>query len=458
MKIPNSFQTMAEYGRIGQKQYDGVFYEEYEKNLQGLRGIEVYKEMSESDSVIGAMLFAVEMLLRQADWNIEAAGDSDADKSAAEFVESCMSDMQTSWQDTISEILSFLIYGWSYHEICYKRRLGEKRDSGNSSKYGDGLIGWKKLPIRAQDTLWKWKYDESGELLGMLQMPPPDYTARFIPIQKALHFVTKSRKGNPEGRSILRSCYRDWYFKKRLQEFEGIGIERDLVGLPVLTPPENVDLWDRSNPDMVNAFAYAEALVRNVRRNEREGLVIPGGWTFQLLSSGGQRQIDVGKTIERYDTRIAMTILADFVFLGHQQTGSFALSSDKTELFSVALGTFMDIICEAFSDQAIPRLIRLNGEHFKGITGYPRMVHGDVEKQDVEKLIKAITDVVACGVLLPSEELSKKVCQILDLPEPAIAESVPNQSGAPRSDTAAPDLSGEDDISDMEKAWLGDMA
>lgn len=449
---------MAEYGRIGQKQYDGVFYEEYEKDLQGLRGIEVYKEMSESDSVIGAMLFAVEMLLRQADWNIEAAGNSDADKSAAEFVESCMNDMQNSWQDTISEILSFLIYGWSYHEICYKRRMGEKKDSGNSSKYGDGLIGWKKLPIRAQDTLWKWKYDENGDLLGMLQMPPPDYTARFIPIQKALHFVTKSRKGNPEGRSILRSCYRDWYFKKRLQEFEGIGIERDLVGLPVLTPPENIDLWDRSNPDMVNAFAYAEALVQNVRRNEREGLVIPNGWTFQLLSGGGQRQIDVGKTIERYDTRIAMTVLADFVFLGHQQTGSFALSSDKTELFSVALGTFMDIICETFSGQAIPRLIRLNGEHFKGITGYPRMVHGDVEKQDVEKLVKAITDVVACGVLLPSEELSKKVCQILDLPEPVIAESVPRPEGGSGPSTSVPDLSSEDAISGMQKAWLGDRA
>jgi hypothetical protein len=34
-----------------------------------------------------------------------------------------------------------------------------------------------------------------------------------------------------------------------------------------------------------------------------------------------------------------MTVLADFVLLGHQQVGSFALSSDKTKLFSMAVGS-----------------------------------------------------------------------------------------------------------------------
>lgn len=34
-----------------------------------------------------------------------------------------MHDMQDTWTDTISEILSFLTYGWSFHEIVYKRRI-----------------------------------------------------------------------------------------------------------------------------------------------------------------------------------------------------------------------------------------------------------------------------------------------------------------------------------------------
>ena len=113
-----------EIGRIGQRRYGGTIYEEFLHELRGTRGIEVYREMSENDDVVGAILFAIEMLVRQCDWNVEPGGDTAKDKEAAEFVESCMHDMQDTWTDTISEILSFLTYGWSFHEIVYKRRMG----------------------------------------------------------------------------------------------------------------------------------------------------------------------------------------------------------------------------------------------------------------------------------------------------------------------------------------------
>lgn len=113
-----------EIGRIGQRRYGGTIYEEFLHELRGTRGIEVYREMSENDDVVGAILFAIEMLVRQCDWNVEPGGDTAKDKEAAEFVESCMHDMQDTWTDTISEILSFLTYGWSFHEIVYKRRIG----------------------------------------------------------------------------------------------------------------------------------------------------------------------------------------------------------------------------------------------------------------------------------------------------------------------------------------------
>ena len=94
-----------EYGHIGQKRYAGVFFEEFLTELQGQKGIEAYKEMSENDDIIGAMLFAIEMLMRQATWDIEPAGNKIQDKKAVEFIKSCMNDMEQSWQDTISEIM-----------------------------------------------------------------------------------------------------------------------------------------------------------------------------------------------------------------------------------------------------------------------------------------------------------------------------------------------------------------
>ena len=406
-----------EIGRIGQKRYGGTFYEEFLRELRGKKGIETYREMAENDDTIGAILFAVEMLIRQASWNVEPGGDTPKDKEAAEFVEQCMHDMQDTWTDTISEILSFLTYGWSFHEIVYKRRMGKTRDQKTRSKYNDGLIGWRKLPIRAQETLYQWEYDDEDNLIAMTQLPPPNYGLITIPMDKAMLFRTKSRKGNPEGRSILRNAYRSWYFKRRIQEYEGIGIERDLAGLPVFTAPEDIDIWDEDDPDMVKLRTGMEAMVQKIRVDELAGIVKPHGFEFELLNSGGSKQFDTNAIIQRYDTGMAMTVLADFIFLGHQQVGSFALSSDKTELFSMAIGAYLDIICETFNSQGIPQLIDVNGSHFDGITDYPKLAHGDIENADIQKLASYIKDMTGVGILVPDDGLEDYVREAAGLPE-----------------------------------------
>lgn len=406
-----------EIGRIGQKRYGGTFYEEFLRELRGKKGIETYREMAENDDTIGAILFAVEMLIRQTSWNVEPGGDTPKDKEAAEFVEQCMHDMQDTWTDTISEILSFLTYGWSFHEIVYKRRMGKTRDQKTRSKYNDGLIGWRKLPIRAQETLYQWEYDDEDNLIAMTQLPPPNYGLITIPMDKAMLFRTKSRKGNPEGRSILRNAYRSWYFKRRIQEYEGIGIERDLAGLPVFTAPEDIAIWDEDDPDMVKLRTGMEAMVQKIRVDELAGIVKPHGFEFELLNSGGSKQFDTNAIIQRYDTGMAMTVLADFIFLGHQQVGSFALSSDKTELFSMAIGAYLDIICETFNSQGIPQLIDVNGSHFDGITDYPKLAHGDIENADIQKLAAYIKDMTGVGILVPDDGLEDYVREAAGLPE-----------------------------------------
>lgn len=427
--VVRNYNNGTEYGAIGQNKSFGVFFEEYEPNLIGRRGVETYKEMADNDDIIGAILFAIEMLVRQVKFEIEPQGNTDKGKEAAEFVQSCMHDMQDGWQDVISEMLSFLPFGWSYHEICYKRRTGKNRNPQLNSKYDDGLIGWQKMPIRSQETLWRWEYDEHDNLAGMTQMAAPDFTIRTIPIEKSIHLRTKSRKNNPEGRSILRNAYRSYYFKRRMQEIEGIGVERDLAGLPMIQPPEDTNIWDPDDPDMVRMLAYSEKLVRNVRRDATEGIVLPHGWTFSLLNGGSRRQFEIGNIIERYDQRMAMTVLADFVLMGHQAVGSFALSSDKTELFSVAIGTYLDIICEAFNKQAISRLIDLNKSKFGDIEP-PKMVHGDVEKDNITEISTYLEKMIGVGLIVPDENLAQYARRLGGIPEPVEGAPIPGTDEA----------------------------
>lgn len=416
-----------EYGRIGQYRYSGMFFEEFLPELRGTRGVQTYYQMSENDDTVGAILFAIQMLMRQVDFTIEPGGPSDIDKAAAEFVESCLYDMANTWQDTLSEILSFLTYGWSYHEICYKRRNGRKRDPDFSSKFDDGLIGWSKLPIRAQDTLFRWEYKPGTDvLLGMSQMPPPDFGVLTIPLEKALHFRTTSVKNNPEGRSILRTAYKSWYFKSRIQEIEGIGIERNLAGFPVLYTPPNMNLWDPDDKESQEALSWARDIVTGIKQDSEMGIVLPGGeggWKLELLHGNTGKAIDTNAVIERYDKRIATTVLADFVMLGQQSVGSFALASSKTKIFALAVGTYLDVICDVFNSQGIPRLIDLNGKAFSQITDYPHMVHGDIEDKDLAVFGEFLQRVSASGILQPDEQIEDYVRRVAGLPSRLETES-----------------------------------
>jgi hypothetical protein len=421
--VPNSSrrQAFTELGTTGLKRYDGVIAEEYLPELQGQQAVKVYTQMSQGDPVVGAILFAVDMLMRQVSWSVEPYTNSAQDKKRAAFLESCLDDMSHTWEDTLSEILSFLPYGWSFHEIVYKRRLGESSDATKHSRYSDGLIGWRKLAIRAQDTLYKWQFDEGGGVQAMVQFSPVDAGLRVIPIEKGLLFRTKARKGSPEGTSILRHAYRPWYFKKHIEEIEGIGIERDLAGLPVAWVPPQI-LSTRALPEERAVLEEIKKIIVNVRRDEQEGVVFPlvydehgnKQYDFTLLSTGGRRQFDTDQIITRYDQRIAVTILADFILLGSERVGSFALSLSKTDLFTTAIGTWLDSIAAVFNRHGIPRLFKLNGWPTNRL---PVLTHGDVKIPSLQQIGEYIQTLSGAGMqLFPDEGLENYLRSAANLP------------------------------------------
>lgn len=408
--------NFLEYGRTGQKKSNGQFYEEFEEELKGRRAIEVYREMAVNDEIIVAFLYCIKTLIRQATFYIEPGGKTAMDKKAATFIEEALADITPGWTQTLNEILSFLTYGWSIFEICYKRRNGKTKDVCTSSNYSDGLIGWSKFAIRAQDTLYAWEYDpEHDDLIAFSQVAPPDYEIRTIPIEKCLHFRIDGEKENPEGRSVLRGAYKPYYFKSKFQVMEGIGIERDLQGLPILIPDEDTDIFG-DDEDSALRLQYAQNLVSSIRRDAIEGVVLPPGWELKTLQ-GGTNNTDVQKAIERYDKRIAGTVMADFIILGQEGHGSYALAENKTDTFFLAISSYLDLICEVFNAQAIPKLINLNGQKFGTLTDYPKMKHSDIDTKDLSEIADYVVKLVSAGALTPDETLQRYLRQEADLPE-----------------------------------------
>jgi len=389
--MPSRLRTLTgELGKSGLRHSVGHITEEFMVILQGSSGRRIFRQMAENDPIIGSVLHAITQILKEAKWIAKPGDDKDEKcKKDAEFLTDCMNDMSTSWMMFISEVLSMMIYGWSYFEQVFKKRK-------------DGRIGWKKLAPRIQNSLERWNIDSNGGIKGMWQRPAPEYGLHYIPLKKSLLFRPAVHGDNPEGRSILRSSYRSWFIKKNLEEFEAIGIERDLAGLPMITAPEGFKI-DSTDEAVQEQVTWAKEMITAVRRDEQEGLFLPFGWTVELLSSAGTRQFDTTEIINRYNKEMAVTVLAQFVMLGMERTGSFALAKEQTNMFYLSLEGWADGIASIFNRYGVPLLFSLNGG--TGNRPFPYIAHSPIGVHSLKDLGSYIGQLASHELLIVDDDL-----------------------------------------------------
>lgn len=423
---------MTELGTTGLQQFNGIVHEEFLNQLQGTLGRRIYREMEDNDPIIGAMLYALEQLMRPINWTVEPFSDDAADEENADFIKEVFDDMSHSWGGFIGEWMAAPVYGFAPFEIVWKKRNGYKRDPDVSSNFTDGRLGIAKLSIRHPTTLVRWEYDDAkNRVIAMVQSGPPSFQTHTIPSEKMLYYTVGQRKGNPEGRSLLRNSFIPYYRKKNIESIEAIGIERELAGLPVFRTP--AEWWlPTASASEVAMLETMRKIIRRLKADEQAGIVMPrildaNGTdllTFELVSAGGRRAIDTAKTKEYYSRQIAMTILADVILIGHESVGSFALASSKTNLFAAGIGALLDSIEDVNNRDLIPRLMILNG---LPPDRSPKLRHGDVETPDIAILGDYIGKLTDAGMsLFPSEdgEIERFLARAANLPE-GVADQAP---------------------------------
>jgi hypothetical protein len=112
-----------------------------------------------------------------------------------------------------------------------------------------------------------------------------------------------------------------------------------------------------------------------------------------------------------------MSLLGDFIMLGHEKVGSFALSREKTLVFSVALGAWCDAVCDVINRHLIPKLVKMNG-WVPEI--YPALVHGKVSPislTDVADLVSKMSRVPGY-LLFQQPEVEQYILERAGLPVP----------------------------------------
>lgn len=413
-------RKVADYGQLsnyGLYRTGSYTQREYLRNLRGRRASEVYREMIDDDTV-GAMIFAIDKILRRVEWDVEPTPTSDdgqvsdEDIARADFLRTCMDDLSHSWEAFIADALTMLPFGFSFMEIVYKTRetTDLTADATRRTRFPDGKIGWRKFVLVPQETIWDWQLDEYGGIQTAKQQTGWGGNID-IPIDKAMLFRTDYR--SPTGTSVLRSAYSSWYRKKHIEAIEGIGVERDLAGLPVITA--DPDYYSRYSNELKN-------IARNIRVDEQMGVVLPVAYDdkgnpsvkLELLSSSGGKAFNTTEIINRYKRGIVTSLMMDIILLGQDKIGTQALASEKRDLSDTVLQAWLNEIGAVINDHAVPRLFQLNGESLDAL---PRICPGELRPTDVNEFAAALKDAAAAGFQLAGDpEVEQYVRRRLGLP------------------------------------------
>jgi hypothetical protein len=392
-------------GRTGLKHWGGYIQQEFLPELRGDRAYRIYDEMRNNEPTIGGFLLAMEMIITTTEYEVKAGiiggpEPDGADKAAALHVNKALHQMRRTLDSILIDVCTMFPFGYAPLELVYRME--------------EGKIWWDDWAFRIQEATDRWVLDdETGELKTYVQRPAPEYKPLEIPAWKLLLFRTREEGNNPEGRSILRTAYKPYFYKRVLEEIEAIGAERDLIGLPVMRVP-----YGATDAEVDEA----QRIVENVKNDDQGGFVSTAigpepDMRFELTLLTGQgssgRVSYTDRLIARYSSEMALSALAQFIQLGTAgRSGNYNLSSDQRDLFQVVVKGWLERILGTINRDAIPRLLAMNG-----MTGKCYMTHGRITQLNLQSISNFLAAGVQNKFITPSKELENFLRREAELPE-----------------------------------------
>lgn len=411
--------------------YDYCLFDE-NKDLKFPYSVKTYEQMGR-DTVLASALNAVMTIALRVPRYIEPYNETDTHKKRAEFLDQCLgvtkdnNDMTHSFDDFLREALSMNQYGFSVHEKVFRIR---RKKYG--SKYDDGKVGIKRLPIRPQNTIEDFKYDDEGrEITHVIQRQSQQRSLALsklakemgrkfngeieIPINNVLLFKAGCSNGKGEGVSPLYYAYDYWRDYQRYKDLEGIASSKNLNGLPVLYLPAEY-MTDDPADDSYNMYQAWVDQLSKVAIGQQSSFALPsnredmtgqGGKLFelQLLNSSSSNITAITAIIERLKKEMLKCLMSEF----DEDT-----DSTKTSMLNMLVENRVKEIFTVLNNDLIPHLFRLNGWDD---TKLPQIKYGKLREIPFEAFAKAIQQVKAVKALPVTAKNINYISEELGLPD-----------------------------------------
>lgn len=390
---------VKEEGNTGTEITSGVLNEDYLSEFVGTEAADIYDKMRRSDPRVKMCLMAVMSPIKGASWQIEAAGDEKDQILHKELVEHCIFQSKYKrWKQFLHEILTMIPFGYSLFERSHVAIKGHP-------KFGD-IIAYRNFGWRSPRTIEYWRVDDNESLIAVDQFSDGDFQENNTMDARFLSLFTLDREGsNFEGVSMLRPAYGSWLRKRVYQKLQAIGIEKYAVPTPVLTVPE-----DKGTSAQ---FTEMKTILQAYTSHQSQYITKPEGWELEINANNFDAT-QVQSAIDAENMEMVNAFLANFLLLGQQGSGSYALSTDLSDFFLSAIEHVAEIICEVFNDQIIPELIKLN---YGPQEEYPKMICTGISDRAGKEFAEVLQILGSAKAIIPDDKLEEYVRDKYGLPE-----------------------------------------
>ncbi|BBH17492.1 hypothetical protein Back2_17790 [Nocardioides baekrokdamisoli] len=415
--------------------------------LRWPQSLQVFEDMLAQDGQVDATLKSITTPILRAGWRLDGAG------CRPEVVAHVAKDLglPVVGQDTdVPATRTRGRFSWTEHlQIAVQDHLQFGHAVFEQLYYldpNDNLLHLRKLGFRPQRSIFAWDIASDGGLVSITQYARGFLAPAFgewagggavgatLPVSRLVVYVNEKRGGNWIGRSVLRSCYKNWLLKDRLLRIHAQSADRNGMGIPVYTAATDGDTEIEAGLEIAS----------NIRAGDNSGVSIPKDAELELMGVTGQL-IDPLNGVKYHDEQISRSMLANVLNLGQAKaTGSWALGTTLMDILSLAIEAIAENVRDTATKHIIEDLVDVN---YGPEEPAPRLVFDEIGSKN-EQVIAAIASLVEAGVLQPDETLETFIRTTIGLPSRGGKILPPPATGAPKP---PPQISVENDTSDPQE-------
>lgn len=382
------------------------------------RNVPVFDLMRRTDAQVAAVLRSIVLpAMRRARWRLGTDGADPRVVAACRRAVGLEPEQRARpsrkakgvvWGDYLrTGLIGKLVYGHAVFEQVY--RIGPP--PADVPGLPLAMAHLHKLAPRPARSIADWIVHRDGSLIAVRQyagagVGTSTSLARNgatidLPIERLVVHVHEMEDANWRGQSLLRASYKHWLIKDQLLRLGPMAVERNGMGLPVVT-------FDPA----IGTRAEAIRIARMARAGDDAGVALPEGYTLQLVGVTGATKDEL-PLVNYHDQAIGRNALAMLLSLGHDGgLGQGSLGDTFAEFFALALNAEVEAFAQDTTEYVLADFVELN---FGPDEPVPPVIVDELEPAQALDA-SSLKSLVDAGVILPDDALEEELRRRYRLP------------------------------------------